>query len=48
MEDDIVKTVDGVTQHIRSSIADNLEGAVIELVKTYWGQTRKINIQVYG
>lgn len=38
MEDDEVKTVDGVTLHIRSSIASNLEGAVIESVETYWGQ----------
>ncbi|GEM_PF-6170063 len=29
MEDDIVKTVDGVTQHIRSSIADNLMNWII-------------------
>ncbi len=38
MEDDIVKTVNGVTLHIRSTISENLEGAVIEAVETYWGQ----------
>ncbi len=38
MQDDIIKTVDGYTFHIRATIFYNLRGAVIEAVDTYWGK----------
>lgn len=42
MEDDIIKTVDGYTFHIRAMIFYNLKGAVIEAVDTYWGKRLRV------
>ena len=38
MDDDIVKTVEGCTFHIRANVYSNLQGAKIDIVDTFWGK----------
>ena len=43
MEDDIVEIAGGCTFHIRANIYDNLQGAIIEGIDTFWG--KRINVK---